>query len=227
MPRRFLFTPDAAAGGASGTLYQTLGALTASAAGNVAVAGAASITLGAATTQAAGAVAVSGAANITLGAATAVAAGSVASTTVTGSAAITLGAMSASAAGEVRRYFAPTSDVAAGAWQASTGVDLYAMIDEATPSAADYIYTNSASTSEVAFGTIPPPGVGSHTVSYEIKGDGAATLSVSLKMGATVIATWSHSPAPASDTRYDQSLSAPEIAAITDYSDLRLEFAAS
>lgn len=210
----------------AGAASTTLGALTVQAAGAVAVAGSASVTLGAATTQAAGAVAVKGAATITLGAATVSATGAL-SQAVTGDAAITLGAMTSSAAGEVRRHIAPTSDVAAGAWQASSGTDLYAMIDESTPSGADYIFTQSASTAQVALGSIPPPIAGGHTVSYEIRGDGAAGLTVRLKMGATVIASWTHAPAPATDTRYDQSLTGGEIASITDYSNLRLEFEAT
>jgi hypothetical protein len=39
-----------------------------------------------------------------------------------------------------QQYARPISDIAANGWQASTGSDLYAMLDESTPNDADYIY---------------------------------------------------------------------------------------
>lgn len=214
--------------GIAGDAAVTLGTLTSTAAGAVAISGAAAVTLGALTSAAAGAVAISGTATQTLGALTSVAAGTVTSDAITGAVAITLGAASSSAAAEVRRVIVPASDLAAGAWQASTGSDLFAMIDDgADPNAADYIFTQSASTAQVSLGSVPPPIAGGQTISYEIRGNGTAGLTVRLKMGGTTIASWTHAPAPATDTRYDQSLSGGEIAAITDYNGLSLEFEAT
>ena len=120
--RRPVFFASAVASEIAGDAAITLGALTTSAAGTVAVAGAAAITLGAltttaegvvgaapisgdaaitladVTTTAAGTVAIDGAAAITLGALTTTAAGTVA---VDGAAAITLGALTTSATGVV------------------------------------------------------------------------------------------------------------------------------
>ena len=83
-----------------GTLTKTLGAATSTAAGTVAIAGTASVTLGAATTTATGTVAVAGALSKTLGAATISADGVVASGP-TGSLSVTLGAATVSSSGTV------------------------------------------------------------------------------------------------------------------------------
>jgi hypothetical protein len=45
-------------------------------------------------------------------------------------------------AAAVYQYARPASDIAAGGWLPSTGVDLYAMIDEAAADDADYIYSS-------------------------------------------------------------------------------------
>jgi hypothetical protein len=82
----------------SGTLAQTLGALSATATGTVGIAGTLTATLGAATTTAAGTVAIAGSASPTLGGLTGTATGTVA---ISGSAAPTLGAATLSAAGTV------------------------------------------------------------------------------------------------------------------------------
>jgi hypothetical protein len=93
-PRRVLLGPSSS--GLSGTASITLGALTSSAAGTVAIAGASSKTLGALTSSAAGTVALAGAAAVTLGALTSSAAGTVA---LTGTLAQTLGALTSAGAG--------------------------------------------------------------------------------------------------------------------------------
>lgn len=82
--------------GISGTLSSTLGAVTATASGAVAIAGAVSSTLGAVTASATGAVAIVGAATATLGAVTAAATGTLA---LSGALSSTLGAVTASATG--------------------------------------------------------------------------------------------------------------------------------
>ena len=115
----------------------------------------------------------------------------------------------------------PDGDVSDGTWSASSGSDLYAMIDEETPSDADYIEATSAGTCEVALSSINTPPAGwITTIRYRILGD----CTVSLRQGSTEVASWAHSPGPGSATTYNQSLSSGEQASISDWTDLRLRF---
>lgn len=125
------------------------------------------------------------------------------------------------------QYARPTSDASAGTWTASSGSDLYAMLDETTANDADYITTVSASTCEVALGSITDPAVSiGHIVRYRLSAD-AGGITVRLRQGTTTIATWTHAPAPASLTLYEQTLSAGEADAITNYAALKLQFEAT
>lgn len=114
----------------------------------------------------------------------------------------------------------PDSDVTAGAWTASTGSVLYAMIDEETASDTDYITSSSASTVEIGLSSITtPPSGWITTVRYRILGD----CTVSLREGAsTEIASWPHSPGPGSATTYEQELTSGQQSSVTDWADLRL-----
>ena len=125
------------------------------------------------------------------------------------------------------QYARPTSDVSAGGWTASTGSDLFAMLDETSANDSDYITTTSASTCEVALGSITDPAVSTgHIVRYRLSAD-AGGITVRLRQGTTTIATWTHAPAPASLTLYEQTLSSGEANSITDYTALRLQFEAT
>lgn len=117
----------------------------------------------------------------------------------------------------------PTSDVSAGTWTASTGSDLYAMIDEAVASDSDYITASSAGTCEVALGNLnEPPSGWVTTVRFRVNGD----VTVSLREGAsTEIASWTKSVGSA--TTYEEELSSGEQSSITDWTDLRLRFVKS
>lgn len=120
-------------------------------------------------------------------------------------------------------YFGrPNADESAGSWTASSGSDLYAMIDEETASDADYITAGSATTCEVALTTLSePPSGWQTTVRYRILGD----CIVSLREGAsTTIASWTHDPGPGSATTYEQTLTSGEQGTVSDWSDLRLRF---
>ena len=101
------------------------------------------------------------------------------------------------------------------------------MLDETTANDADYITTVSASTCEVALGSITDPAVSTgHIVRYRLSAD-AGGITVRLRQGTTTIATWTHAPAPASLTLYEQTLSAGEANAITNYAALKLQFEAT
>lgn len=124
------------------------------------------------------------------------------------------------------QYARPTSDVSAGTWTASSGSDLYAMLDEASASDADYIVTTGASTCEVALGSLTDPASSSgHIVRYRISATSGG-ITVRLRQGTTTIASWTHSPAPTSLTTYEQTLSGAEADSITSYAALKLQFEA-
>ena len=122
---------------------------------------------------------------------------------------------------------APSADVSAGGWTASTGSDLYAMLDEAAADDGDYISTTAASTCEVALGSLSDPASSTgHVVRYRISATSGG-ITVRLRQGTTTIASWTHDPAPASLTTYEQTLSGGEADSITDYTALKLQFEAT
>lgn len=124
------------------------------------------------------------------------------------------------------QYARPTSDVSAGTWTASTGSDLFAMLDEAAADDGDYITSTTASTCEVALGSLSDPALSTgHIVRYRISATGGGII-VRLREGSTTIASWTHNPAPASPTTYAQTLSGGEADSITNYAALKLQFEA-
>lgn len=124
------------------------------------------------------------------------------------------------------QYARPTSDVSTGTWTASSGSDLFAMLDETTASDADYIVTTGASTCEVALAGLNDPAVSTgHIVRYRISST-TGGITVRLRQGTTTIASWTHNPAPTSLTTYSQTLSAGEADSITNYGALKLQFEA-
>lgn len=124
------------------------------------------------------------------------------------------------------QYARPVSDVSAGGWTASTGSDLFAMLDEASANDADYITSTTASICEVALGGLTDPAVSTgHIVRYRISAT-AGGIIVRLREGSTTIASWTHAPAPGSLTTYAQTLSGGEADSITNYAALKLQFEA-
>jgi len=129
--------------------------------------------------------------------------------------------------GVTAQYARPVADAATGAWTASTGSDLFAMLDEAAADDADYISTTYASICEVALGSlVDPASSAGHKVRYRIAADAGAII-VRLRQGATTIASWTHNPAPTSLSTFEQTLSGAEADSITDYSALKLQFEAT
>jgi hypothetical protein len=127
------------------------------------------------------------------------------------------------------QFAAPTSDISVGEWLRSSdnsGTALYTMLDETAYDDNDYAYVNSDSTLEVKFAPVSDPATSSgHKVRYRIKGNGAATITVSLRQGSgTEIASWAHTAASTTTTSYEQTLSSGQADSITDYADLRLRF---
>jgi hypothetical protein len=172
-----------------------VGTVTASSATN------ASVTLGGTSASAsAGSITATGGAQIILPSAWATAA--VGSLTATGSGLSTIGR--------------PASDTSNSGWTASTGSDLYAMLDEVTPDAADYIVATSVgAVCELALNTTSYPGTASQVLKFRGSSSTGNSVIVRLKNtgGATVRSATQLLTAV--DTEYSITLSAGEIAAIT------------
>lgn len=134
-------------------------------------------------------------------------------------------------------YARPDGDVSAGSWTDQTGstANLYAVIDETSADDADYVksstLTSGSDTLEVSLSDINDPTTSTdHLVRYRYRRQGnstAMTLTVSLRQGASQIASWTHTNVGTSYVTAEQTLSGAEADSITDYSDLRLRFVAS
>ena len=120
----------------------------------------------------------------------------------------------------------PGSDTAAGAWLPSSGADLYSMLNEVTPDDSNYIYTvTAASAAKMALTPVVDPHTTSgQVVSYRAWSPNGNALTVKLMQGASVIASWTHAALPTSPTTYQQALTAGQIASISDYTALSIEF---
>lgn len=129
----------------------------------------------------------------------------------------------------------PSSDISIGNWTTNTGgtTNLYATIDEETPSESDFIQsgqTPSADTIEVQLSSVSDPASSDgHVVKYRYKkaNTGNVSLTVRLMQGATEIASWTHSNISSTWTTASQTLSGAQADSITDYSDLRFKFEAT
>lgn len=131
----------------------------------------------------------------------------------------------------VEFYLAPDADVSDGTWtDQAGGTNLFAAIDEAAASDADYIQSSVSPTNDVCEVSLSNPGetpAQPAKVRYRYWRTGAAgsmELRVRLLQGTTQIASWTHSAIGTSPVSAVQTLSGSEFAAITDFSDLRLEF---
>ena len=105
----------------------------------------------------------------------------------------------------------PEADISAGPWLPSAGTDLFAMIDEEVASTADYIYTTSPGECLISLSDTAYPGGATQTFSFQAKSTTSSTITVTLKQGSTVIASWSQALTP-TDTIYARSLTSGEIA---------------
>jgi hypothetical protein len=108
----------------------------------------------------------------------------------------------------------PISDGAPGGWTPSTGTALWPMLDELTPDDGDYIETNVATTGTVGLSAPTFPGGPTQPLRVRAASDDGSTLTVTLKQGATVIATRTQ-VLTATYTTYEWPLDAGEIALIT------------
>jgi hypothetical protein len=123
------------------------------------------------------------------------------------------------------QLLAPIQDISAGTWLPSSGspAELWQMIDGEKSPDTDYDYTTSAGTMEVklAPGSTPSLQTG-HTLRYRLRGNGTCDALVKLKCGSTVIAQWTETNVPATDTDYEHTLDSSPSFTISDYTDLRI-----
>lgn len=133
-------------------------------------------------------------------------------------------------------FIRPDADDTDGNWvnELNSNVNLFASIDEVAASDADYIRSASRPAADKCKVRLSDPsGVrdtsSAHVLKYRYykQGDDVIDLTVRLVQGAsTVIATWTHSGIGASVVEASQTLTAPQVASITNDTDLYLEFEA-
>lgn len=133
-------------------------------------------------------------------------------------------------------YAQPVSDTSTGAWANELGstTNLYQSIDESFPSTTDYIQSGSNPTDDTVrfkVATKPDPNVSNgYQITYGYyrpSGVSAINMRVRLVQGAsTEIASWTHIDIPTTYTEVTQTLTTSQADAITDHSDLYVEFVA-
>ena len=151
----------------------------------------------------------------------------VASVLIDGSSAATI-SVTGTAAGTVTggletRYGRPTTDTDAGSWLPSTGIDLYAMVDEETADDGDYIYAESATTAVLKCTSLDTGSMTTPVLRMQVPTGFSAsgTLTVALYQGnspGTLVASIEETD-PAAGL-YEHTLTAGEMAGITDGTDL-------
>lgn len=122
------------------------------------------------------------------------------------------------------QLLAPISDISQGIWTPSSGDDLYSMLDEETASDTDYIISTSASSCEMRLAVgHTPSDTGDYILRYRLlAGNGSVTAT--LKQGSTTIASFGPHTLTGEAHDFAHTLTTAQVAAITDYADLRVVF---
>lgn len=109
----------------------------------------------------------------------------------------------------------PSSDTSNTGWTPSTGVDLFAMVDEVVPDALDYISASSVGAiCQMALNATAYPGTASQQLKFRASSSTGNSVIVRLKEGATTIRSATQ-VLTTTDTEYTVTLTSGEIAAIT------------
>jgi hypothetical protein len=130
-------------------------------------------------------------------------------------------------------FLRPTATASAGSWVTnSAGTDLHTAIDETTFNDADFIRSAtdpSADTCKIQLGSgsvdTDEPVVVKYR--YQCSSSVNITLVVRLVEGSTTRATWTHTTIPTTIVAASQTLSSGEVASITNWGNLFLEFQAT
>jgi hypothetical protein len=135
------------------------------------------------------------------------------------------------------QILSPDADTSISDWtdQAGGATNIYLSIDEQPYSDADYVQSPSPPTSSVARFDLSDPASGFAlgdpvVISYRFRaGTNSGTLTVSLKQGTTLIKSWTHTGAgiTTSFQTAAQTLTTTDLASITDFTNLFIEFQAS
>lgn len=132
-------------------------------------------------------------------------------------------------------YLRPSADSNTGTWTNQAGSStLYTMIDESSADDADYIQSSASPSNDVCTIKLEAPNgytpLHPFTVKYRFKkSDSANTLDLRVRLlqGTTEIAQWSEMNVTNSYITQARTLSRPQFATITQFSDLYLEFRAN
>lgn len=131
----------------------------------------------------------------------------------------------------------PNTDATLDNWLtgADSGVDLWATLDESSPSDADFIKSPAGPNTSNIYETLleggTDPGVDTgHILHYRIAKNvagGTGNVDVGLFQGGTPIETFSHTNITNTFTTFNQAMTPANIANITNYDDLRIRFTPS
>lgn len=128
--------------------------------------------------------------------------------------------------GLASRFARPVRDISNTGWQASTGTDLFAMLDDPAPGDGDYITASGAADCTLALGPVRDPGSSSgQVIRYPAYGGGS--LTVELMQGTRLIASKFHDILPNTPTVHELVLTPEQCDSITDYADLRVKLVAA
>jgi hypothetical protein len=127
-------------------------------------------------------------------------------------------------------YLRPDADDTDGSWvDSSGGTSLFDKIDETSLDDADYIRSALDPVHDICKIRLSDPG-GSVSepakvrYRYRKRGDARTDLTVTLLQGATPIAVWSNSNIGTTFTTAEQTLTTPQFTAISDFTNLFLQF---
>lgn len=156
--------------------------------------------------------------------------------TFSGTITATLTAVTQSVESTILEFLRPNADVTDGSWTNELGnnTNLFASIDEETANDSDYIRSSDSPTNDTAEVALSDPSggtvaSGAHIVRYRYRAVGSTdmNLTVALYEGGTEIASWTHNNVGTGYVDQSQTLTAPQVASITDYTNLRLRFTAN
>lgn len=130
------------------------------------------------------------------------------------------------------QYIRPDADAIDGNWTTDTGsTTLFSSIDETVADDNDFIISSNNPNHDICKIRLSDPGAMSMqpcTVRYRYGKRGEASfsldLTVSLLQGVTVIASWTHTDVGTTFVLAEQLLTTPQFNAITDFTDLFLQF---
>lgn len=137
---------------------------------------------------------------------------------------------------DTSQYSRPASDAHDGAWKdQSGGGSLFEALNEDMPDDADYIISEDGPVVVALSGLSDPGSSSGHVLRYRYKKDASPQmdLTVQLRQGyvseasqGTLIAEWIHTNISSTLTTSEQTLTAPQADAITDYSALSVRMVA-